>query len=179
MKKFTISLFTFMFALACTNREDNEYKKNAEKYIGEYSAFSMTSDTPIDANFDGAYNTNLFEEFSLSVRIMPIRVWYNKDNSLHCDALMDHMSKPPITTPSDYTIVLTNPIGVDVSKFNFKILKANPILNRDGTPSETKIIDFKIIDQETIQLKFNHNLIYDVSSKEWKTIKIDAVYKKK
>ena len=36
MKKFTISLFTFMFALACTNREDNEYKKNAEKYIGEY-----------------------------------------------------------------------------------------------------------------------------------------------
>ncbi len=51
-----------MFALACTNREDNEYKKNAEKYIGEYSAFSMTSDTPIDANFDGAYNTNLFEE---------------------------------------------------------------------------------------------------------------------
>jgi hypothetical protein len=74
MKKFTISLFTFMFALACTNREDNEYKKNAEKYIGEYSAFSMTSDTPIDANFDGAYNTNLFEEFSLSVRIRPIRV---------------------------------------------------------------------------------------------------------
>lgn len=60
MKKFTISLFTFMFS-PCTNREDNEYKKNAEKYIGEYSAFSMTSDTPIDANFDGDYNTNLLK----------------------------------------------------------------------------------------------------------------------
>ncbi len=65
------------------------------------------------------------------------------------------------------------------SKFNFKILKANPILNRTGHHRKPKLLILKLLIRKPYKLKFNHNLIYDEITKEWKTIKIDAVYKKK
>lgn len=178
MKKFFLSTLIIFLVNSCINRNDDDSNLIAKRYIGEYIPLSINSDYAIDANSDGVYNTNLFEEFSLILSKTPIRIWDSKENTLYCDALIGYMSKPPITYPSDYTEVLINPTGAYLSKKDFKILKTAPILNRDGTVSETKIIDFKIIDNNTIQLKFNNNLIYDESTKEWKTIKIDAVYKK-
>ena len=178
--KITAFILVSILLVSCTRTpqdESNEIIPN----LGNYTVQSMTSDLPIDANFDGVYDNDFLKEIlseSMTNRSELLLVKNPNSNNFGILASISVMSRPDINQPTDYTVILNQVTTADVNFVDNTITKTTPIPNRDGTPSETRIIEFKIIDEETVKLKFNHNLIYDVSSKEWKTIKIDAVYKK-
>jgi hypothetical protein len=164
--------------LSCSNDEDIT-KLNTFNY-GDYTAISMVSNIPIDANFDGNYSTDFLNEFlSYSITARSTFKFYSLDNNKSgLNIILQTMQRWPPSYQDDTTNVLNLVTFAHFSNKGKEIILNQPILTTDGLPTETKLIDFEIIDSTTIKLKFNHNLIYDIPTSSWKTVIVEGVYKK-
>jgi hypothetical protein len=176
MKKIIIASVFFMF-LSCSNDEDIK-KLNSFNY-GDYTAISMVSNIPIDGNFDGNYSTDFLNEFlSYSITAKSTFKFYSLDNNKSgLSIILQTMQRWPPSYQDDTTIITNRGVFAEINNNAF-IINAPFAVDRDGNSTETKLIDFEIIDSITIKLKFNHNLIYDIPTSSWKTIVVEGIYKK-
>jgi hypothetical protein len=177
MKKIIIASLFLMF-LSCT-KDDETTKVNAFNY-GDYTAKSMVSNIPIDANFDGNYSTDFLNEFlSYSTTARSTFKFYSLDNNKSgLSIILQTMQRWPLSYQDDTTNILRLVTFASISNTNREIFSFQPMLTTDGDLTDTKLIEFKIIDNNTIKLKFNHNLIYDVPSASWKTVIVEGIYEK-
>lgn len=179
MKKLIYVLFTLL-AISCSNPPEVEpapYIPN----IGEYTPVSIISDTPIDANADGEYSNDFIEEFKKAGQhSYSMKIWYNdNEKMIYVDVFIQYMERPPSHYPnSDYTVIYSNTMGAFVNYIDYSIEETVNLLDRDGNPTDSKIIEFTIIDDETILLKIFHEQIYDENTKEWKSITLEGLYTK-
>lgn len=191
MKKF-IYLLVVLVAISCANSPDEDpvpYIPN----LGEYTPVSIISDIPIDANFDGQYSNDFMGEFKKAgEHSYAMKLFYTNSSQIiinsplpvtfkeviYAGISIPRMSKPSPNQPTDYTVTLTNNMGAVISRNDYSILETEPLLDRDGNPTDSKIIDFSIIDDDNIILKIFHEQIYDENTKEWKSITLEALYTK-
>lgn len=177
MKKIIIACVFFIF-LSCTKDEETS-NVNSFNY-GDYTAISMVSNIPIDGNFDGNYSTDFLNEFlSYSITARSTFKFYSLENNTSgLSIILQTMQRWPPSYQDDTTNILRLVTFAHISNERQEIISNQPILTTDGLPTETKLIDFEIIDSNTIQLKFNHNLIYDIPTSSWRTIIVEGIYKK-
>lgn len=174
-----LSVLLFILLISC-NKDDNP----ANTYnFGTYRAVQMTSDTPIDADFDGIYSTDFLQElvwsghdFRNTLKFIP-----DRDNKFFSFLIMLAVmhKNPTESIYEDHTALpdfLTR--GLSASFNSTGELKTYPMIDQNGNLTETKVIDYKIIDKETIMLKFYYTFIYDIPSSEWKNIIVEGIYKK-
>lgn len=177
MKKIIIACVFFIF-LSCSN-DDEITKVNTFNY-GDYTAISMVSNIPIDGNFDGNYSTDFLNEFlSYSITARSTFKFYSLDNDTSgLSIILQTMQRWPPAYQDDSTNITNRGVFVSIYNTSGSIETAPFAVDRDGFPTETKVIDFEIIDSMTIKLKFNHNLIYDIPTSSWRTIIVEGIYKK-
>lgn len=176
-----IMIFSILFLiLSCSEAPDNDVINSNFSY-GEYDAISITSNIAIDANFDGIYSTDFRIEFlSESIRnhsSFKFNPDENNSSSLIIVLPTMHRAKPEFET--DQTSILNRITFVKISDINGEITSTQPILTVYGEPTETRVTNINIIDNETIELTFFHNLIYDIVSESWQNIIVEGVYKRR
>lgn len=175
-----LSILLFILLISC-NKDDNP--ANLYNY-GTYRAVQMTSDTPIDADFDGIYSTDFLQElvwsgydFRNSLKFVPDRD--NKFFSFLIMLAVMHKNSPE-SIYEDHTAhpdFLTRSLSASFSNSTGE-LTAYPMRDQNDNLTETKVIGYKIIDRETIMLRFYYTFIYDMPSASWKNITVEAIYKK-
>jgi hypothetical protein len=177
MKKINILCLFILFS-SCS-KEDEILNKNSFNY-GDYTALSMVSNIPIDANFDGNYSTDFLNEFlSYSITARSTFKFYSSDNNKSgLNIILQTMQRWPLAYQDDKTNITNRGVWATINNVGINIVSAPFAVDGDGNPTATKLIDFEIIDKTTIKLKFNHNLIYDIPTASWKTIIVEGIYKK-
>jgi hypothetical protein len=177
MKKIIIASLFLMF-LSCT-KDDETTKVNAFNY-GDYTAKSMVSNIPIDANFDGNYSTDFLNEFlSYSTTARSTFKFYSLDNNKSgLSIILQTMHRWPPAYQDNITNITNRGVFGEINNIGVNIESAPFAIDIDGNPTATKLIDFEIIDSFTIKLKFKHTLIYDIPTSSWKTLTVEGIYKK-
>jgi hypothetical protein len=191
MKKICYLLIVLV-TISCANPPDEDsvpYIPN----LGEYTPVSIISDIPIDANFDGEYSNDFMGEFKKAgEHYYNMKLFYTNSSELiintphpvtikevvYAGISIPRMSKPSPNQPTDYTVTIGSGMGVYIYLKDNSIIETEPLLDRDGKPTDSKIIDFSIIDDDNIILKIFHEQIYDENTKEWKSITLEALYTK-
>lgn len=97
---------------------------------------------------------------------------------MYIDLALPYMKRPAQTTLENYIVYLVGRFEAQINAKGTEILKSVPMKNSYGEITETELIDFRIIDKNTLELTFKHDRIYDVKQKKWKTIEITAIYQK-
>ena len=176
--KIAIFLFSILTFISCSDNND-ETVNTTFKY-GDYTAISMVSNIPIDANFDGNYSTDFLNEFlSYSITARSTFKFYSLDNNKSgLSIILQTMQRWPPSYQDDTTNITNRGLWATINNVGINIASAPFAVDGDGNPTTTKLISFEIIDSTTIKLKFNHSLIYDIPSASWKTIIVEGVYKK-
>ena len=175
MKSIYVVLVFLLVSCSSENANELENKIN----YGDYTAQIMTSNVAFDANLDGNYSNDFLAEFialggSYQSRLKIANIG---DNTSFVNITLPTMYKFAPTVQDETITILNRTVSANINNKSF-MLTAFSMLDNDGNPTNTKIIDFTIVDSNTIKIKVNHSLIYDVPTTSWKTIVIDALYKK-
>ena len=148
--------------------------------LGTYTATYMISDTPLDANNDGIYSTDFFEEF------IDLGYWRgscklirgSKINNITFLLSLARHRKPRSTNYPDYTLITRSALDAEYDPIAKKIVSDTPVVYSDGSASDTRITYCELIDDETVMVRFHHTLIYDIAQQKWITLQVEAMYKK-
>lgn len=175
-------IITFLILILIVSCNSEQEELNNKFSYGEYDAISMVSNIPIDANFDGIYSTDFLNQFlsysttkGSSFKFFAL----DENNTSSLSIILQTMHRWPPEYQDDITNITTRGVFAHLSTIDGSILSAPFAIDQDGNPTETKLIDCKIIDNETIQLKFKHTLIYDIPTSSWITITVEGIYKKR
>lgn len=181
LKKITY-LIGILSLIGCKQREPYNPPYFYHENFGKYLAIEMRSNEPIDADNDGLYSTDVIYEFQKYIHRdyngVTLGVAKRGENKMYIDLALPYMKRPAQTTLENYIVYLVGRFDAQINAKGTEILKSTPMQNTDGTSTETELIDFRIIDKNTLELTFKHNRIYDVKQKKWKKIEITAIYQK-
>lgn len=179
MKNIFLFLFSIILIFSC---EKEQEIVTINFNYGDYDAISMTSNIPIDANFDGVYSTDFMEEFLLeSIRNRSSLKFYQlgDTNESSFSIFIPTMYRFPPEFETNTTTILNKGAFFSISNVDGNIISTTPIVDRHGEPTATKITGYNIIDDETIEITFKHTLIYNIQTAKWLTISVNGVYKKR
>lgn len=179
-KYFSIILLILLFS--CSKDET----VNKFPYDADYKVVSLTSNIPVDLNFDGIYSTDFLNEFSYE---------FNWDNKYHMRIItpedyhtilffeMPFMKRYPPEYNILETTVLDGGATVDYSYSletnTFTNITPSEEILRQKDISGVVLLDLIPIDENNLLVKFEHSKIYDEGSQQWLTVNVDGIYKKK
>lgn len=146
MKKL-ILFFLIIHTYSCT--DDINFKSPSISVLGDYEAVSSISNVPIDGDFDGVYSTDLLQEFAkYGPRYIPkVRIGrYSSNDLVTVSCSFNLMNRFPPEYESNTTNVNTRDAGALIYHENGMIFHAYPVQDRDGNDTDTKLLDFEIID---------------------------------
>lgn len=151
-------------------------------YLGQFDAISAVSNMAIDGNFDGIYSTDYYEEFAWYRRPLPPNLRAIRLTNLG-DAFFilstPIMFRWPEAYESPDTKVIDNMTYLSFNHTNSEIINSTPMTTRDGEPTKTEIMAYKIIDNDTIYIELNHDQIYDIKTEKWITIIVKFIFKRR
>lgn len=174
LKKIFI-LLLFVILYSCS--DDNE-KESKIHFLGYFEAIHCETNIPLDGNFDGQYSNDFLSEF------LSHGLWYKPklrvqkiNENLSFGFNMPLMSRFPSEFDSNSTFILLGASTAKIDIHNFSIIDNRPLYNNDE-PTNSKMMSWELIDNETIKVVFFHDQIYDILDEEWKSITINCTFKR-
>jgi hypothetical protein len=139
----------------------------------------MISEMPFDANNDGIYSTDFFEEFkSIDYHIRAnCKLFRGSERTIIFDPSLVIHNKLPGYPKDLISTLISGPIA-EYDPIAKKIVSETPVVYSDGSASDTRITYCELIDDKTVMVRFHHTLIYDIAQQKWITLQVEAMYKK-
>lgn len=177
-----MKLLTFFYCLwlliSCGKPPEDEMLPELPN-LGTYTATYMISEMPFDANNDGIYSTDFFEEFkSIDYHIRAnCKLFRGSERTIIFDPSLVIHNKLPGYPKDLISTLISGPIA-EYDPIAKKIVSETPVVYSDGSASDTRITYCELIDDKTVMVRFHHTLIYDIAQQKWITLQVEAMYKK-
>jgi hypothetical protein len=186
MKNIKLSLLSFILLLCTCSR----YKDPVPHFLhGQYLLKSLTSETPVDMDFDGHYDTDWFTELKKVSNPTNEYVlqFYDESPQDGSSIAIEHLVpfaivfQPP-NRPIDrieyawrYTLHRVSHNNETKGFYNFRDLIT---MQHSGIyiPPPVFLEEIRYDETRTLFIRLRHEGVYDAKDDTWKTAYLDAVY---